>query len=148
MQAYSHNQLNEISKTIEEEHINYYSTLLSYNSDHDNFKKQSTLENSSNDPNVRAPKHERILERKPDRQFLEGFNKMKTLLFFLRDNEEVFRIFARNAYKVKKGADRDRLAEAVTNLLYNDLTSPNPDRRLVLFLKEMIHGEMQQIDSQ
>lgn len=66
-------------------------------------------------------KIERILETKPQIHFGEAFKRIQSLLFMLRENEDVFQVFCKNLHKLKQEG-YGTFPETVANFLFNDLT--------------------------
>ena len=88
-------------------------------------------------------KIERVLETKPQTHFGEAFKRIQSLLFMLRENEDVYEVFKKNLYKIRHEINGS-LAETLTNFMFNDLThSQGLNKRFVVVMREIIKREVE-----
>jgi hypothetical protein len=97
-------------------------------------------------PNLVVSKTERILESKPAIHFGEAFKRIQSLFFMLRENEDVFEVFCKNAYRIRYHTN-GTFPEALLNFLFNDLTSYHSSHRLSIIIEEIIKKEVEISDS-
>ena len=89
---------------------------------------------------------ERILETKPQQHFGDAYKRLQTLFFMLRENEDVFEVFCKNAYRIRYHTN-GTFPETLLNFLFNDLTSCHASSRLTVVIKEIIEKEVEISDS-
>ena len=87
-----------------------------------------------------------MLETKPSNHFGEAFKRIQSLFFMLRENEDVFQVFCKNAYRIRYNTN-GTFPETLLNYLYNDLTTCNTNSRLTVVVKEIIKREVEISDS-
>jgi ribosomal protein L20A (L18A) len=64
----------------------------------------------------------------------------------LRENEDVFDVFCKNAYRIRYKTN-GTFPEALTNFLFNDLTAYHTSHRLSIVIKEVVKKEVEISDT-
>eukprot|EP00347_Sterkiella_histriomuscorum_P018883 403343810 len=140
LQQLFYKEKEDYCQKIGNQHIDYYKQQLSYMNEHDMF-----LQSIQHDqfPHIPMTKIERVLETKPQTHFGEAFKRIQSLLFMLRENEDVYEVFKKNLYKIRHEINGS-LAETLTNFMFNDLThSQGLNKRFVVVMREIIKREVE-----
>lgn len=94
---------------------------------------------------IETERSDRVLEDRPSNHFGEATSKIQSLLFMIRENEDVFNLFCREAknfyYELNDGFD-----ETLVNFLFRDLTMCQSDRKLALVMREIIRSEVSECE--
>jgi hypothetical protein len=93
-----------------------------------------------------STKIERILVSNPQSHFGEAFKRLQSLFFMLRENEDVFDVFCKNAYRIRYHTN-GTFPETLLNYLFNDLTSCHASSRLSVVIREIIKKEVEISDT-
>ena len=66
----------------------------------------------------------------------------------IRDNEDVFNLFCKNAKDFKYEYDlNDGFVETMVNFMFRDLTQCKGDKKLAVLIREIIKSEVEESDS-
>jgi hypothetical protein len=85
-------------------------------------------------PNLVQTKIERVLELQSSSHFGDAFKRIQALFFMLRENEDVFDVFCKNAFRIRYHTNGS-FPESLINYLFNDLTAQNSSNRLSLVIQ-------------
>lgn len=111
--------------------------------DYDYFQSQVKSQSASY---IETERKDRVLEDKPNNHFGEATSKIQSLLFMLRENDDVFKLFCKEArnfyYELNEGFD-----ETLVNFLFRDLTLCKSDKKLSLVIREIIRSEVKEFDN-
>jgi hypothetical protein len=77
--------------------------------------------------------NERDFELNPSNHFGEASKRLQSLLFMIRDHEDVFTLFCAN-FSSFKPFENESFIETLVNFLYNDLTQPQGEAKLSLLI--------------
>jgi hypothetical protein len=64
----------------------------------------------------------------------------------LRENEDVFDVFCKNAYRIRYHTNGS-FPECLTNYLFNDLTAQNSSNRLSIVIQQIVKKEVDIADA-
>jgi len=81
------------------------------------------------------------LEIKPDNHFGEASKKIQSLLFMLRENEDVYTLFSRKAHKMLNLMN-EGFVETLANMIFNDLTRSQSEKKLAVIVRQWIREEV------
>lgn len=124
-------------------HEEFYAKSLEYINDYDAFIDQIEREKF---PHLINTKIERVLEVKPSNHFGEAFKRLQSLFFMLRENDDVFDVFCKNAYRIRYHTN-GTFPETLLNFLFNDLTSFHASSRLAIVIEQIIKKEVEISDT-
>lgn len=129
---------------IGSQHLDYYKQVLSYLNDHESFIQSIENEKTSKQPVIGV---KRVLETKPKTHFGEADSRLQSLLFMLRENEDVFSVFCSNLYRIGYEAN-GTFPETIVNFLFNDLVhTKNNSSRFQVVLRSIIGKEVEIADT-
>lgn len=92
------NEKEEFSGKLRKLHIDYYEKALNLANEQDMFNECIERDRQ---PFYSPTRIERSLSVKPEEHFGEAFKRLQSLFFMLRENEDVFQVFYKNAYRIR-----------------------------------------------
>ncbi|CDW79851.1 rab5 gdp gtp exchange factor [Stylonychia lemnae] len=147
LQSHFAKEKEDYCSKIANQHQEYYKQQLAFISEHNIFNQSIEKDELVHLPKSTLTKTERTLEVKPQVQFGEAFKRIQSLLFMLRENEDVFQVFSQNLYKLSNNLNGS-IPETLVNFLFNDLTySQGLNARFMIIMRLIIKKEVEIAES-